>query len=142
MYRVTIYYKDTDAGGVVYYGNYLRYFEAARTEFLRERGAALTDWIDRGVLFVVVRAEVDYRLSARYGDILGIETRCPALSGARFDLAYRVLREQDGALVATGLTRMACVNEKGRPLRIPAEIREILAGASAPKEAGSRGRAE
>ncbi len=142
MYRVTIYYKDTDAGGVVYYGNYLRYFEAARTEFLRNQGALLTDWIDRGVLFVVVRAEVDYRLSARYGDILAIETRCAGLSGARFDLAYRVARESDGAVVATGMTRMACVNETGRPLRIPVEIREILAGASPPKEAGSGERAE
>ncbi len=142
MHRVTIYYKDTDAGGVVYYGNYLRYFEAARTEFLRERGAALTDWIDRGVLFVVVRAEVDYRLAARYGDVLAIETDCPSLSGARFDLAYRVVREQDGVLVATGMTRMACVNEAGRPLRIPPEIREILAGGSPRKETGSGERAE
>ncbi len=142
MYRVTIYYKDTDAGGVVYYGNYLRYFEAARTEFLRERGAALTDWIDRGVLFVVVRAEVDYRLSARYGDVLTIETDCTSVSGARFELAYRVLREHDGALVATGMTRMACVSEAGRPLRVPAEIRELLAAVCSRKEPGSRDRAE
>ncbi|NOY53927.1 MAG: YbgC/FadM family acyl-CoA thioesterase [Deltaproteobacteria bacterium] len=126
MYRVRIYYKDTDMGGVVYYGNYLRFFEAARTEFLRDLGADLTRWMKEGITFVVVRAEVDYLASARYDDLLAVETTCAALSGARFDLSYRVVREGDGRLMVTGMTRMAAVGRTGRPVRIPEEVRKAL----------------
>jgi acyl-CoA thioester hydrolase len=104
MYKVRVYYKDTDAGGVVYYGNYLRFFEAARTEFLRERGIDLNRWIEEGVTFVVV------------SDVLG----------ARFDLTYQVFREEDHGLLATGMTRMACVGAKGKPVRIPTEVIKTL----------------
>jgi len=126
MYKVRIYYKDIDMGGVVYYGNYLRFFEAARTEFLRDRGVDLNLWMKEGITFVVVRAEVDYRASAKYNDLLSVETTCTALSGARFDLAYRVVREGDGALIATGMTRMASIGKMGRPVRIPKKVREVL----------------
>lgn len=126
MYKVRIYYKDTDMGGVVYYGNYLRFFEAARTEFLRDRGVDLNRWMAEGITFVVVRAEVDYRASAKYDDLLSIETTCTALSGARFDLSYRVVRESDGNVMATGMTRMAAIGRTGRPVRIPEEVRKVL----------------
>jgi acyl-CoA thioester hydrolase len=126
MYKVRVYYKDTDAGGVVYYGNYLRFFEAARTEFLRERGIDLNRWIEEGVTFVVVHAEVDYLVSARYNDLLLVETSCSDVLGARFDLTYQVFREEDHGLLATGMTRMACVGAKGKPVRIPTEVIKTL----------------
>jgi acyl-CoA thioester hydrolase len=128
MYRVRVYYKDTDAGGVVYYGNYLRFFEAARTEFLLQRGVDLNRWIDRGILFVVTRAEIDYLSPAKYGEVLLIDTACTDLSGATLELACRVRREGDEQLIATGATRLACIGDRGRPVRIPREIRDVLKG--------------
>ncbi len=129
MYRLRVYYGDTDTGGVVYYGNYLRFFEAARTEFLLERGFDLKAWIDRGVVFVVTKAEVAYLTPAKYGDVLLIETRCTDLSGAAFDLACRVRRESDDARIAEGSTRLACIGQRGRPVRVPPELREVLQAA-------------
>ncbi len=126
MYKVKIYYKDTDAGGVVYYANYLRFFEAARTEFLLERGIDLSTWIERGIHFVVIHTELDYLSSARYGDVLQVETECTSVSGVRLDLINRAVREKDGETMVNGLTRLACIKEKGKPCRIPEEIREVL----------------
>ncbi|OIP62116.1 MAG: acyl-CoA thioesterase [Nitrospirae bacterium CG_4_9_14_3_um_filter_53_35] len=126
MYRTRIYYKDTDAGGVVYYANYLRFFEAARTEFLLDLGLNLNTWMDQGILFVVTHAEVDYLSPARYGDLLLVETACISLSGARFDLGYRVSREEDHQAIAAGATSMACIGKTGKPVRIPKEILTAL----------------
>lgn len=126
MYRLRVYYGDTDTGGVVYYGNYLRFFEAARTEFLLERGFDLKTWIEQGVVFVVTKAEVAYLAPAKYGDVLLIETRCTGLSGPTFDLACRVCREGDDTRIAEGSTRLACIGRRGRPVRIPPELRVVL----------------
>ena len=71
---IRIYYEDTDCGGGVYYGNYLKYFERARTQYLEERGLSVAGLMKEGTVFVVVHAEVDYRSPARYGDRLIIET--------------------------------------------------------------------
>ncbi len=126
MYRVRIYYHDTDAGGVVYYANYLRFFEAARTEFLRERGVDLKQWMGRGLTFVVTGAEIEYTTPARYGDLLRMETKCLSVSGARFELTNRAVRDGDGETVARGRTRLACIGKSGKPVRIPDEIRSAL----------------
>jgi acyl-CoA thioester hydrolase len=72
--EIKIYYEDTDCGGVVYYANYLKYFERARTHYLEERGLSVAGLMKEGTVFVVVHAEVDYRSPARYGDWLVIET--------------------------------------------------------------------
>ena len=66
--EIRIYYEDTDCGGVVYYANYLKYFERARTQYLEERGLSVAGLMNEGTVFVVVHAEVDYRSPARYGD--------------------------------------------------------------------------
>ena len=72
--EIRIYYEDTDCGGVVYYGNYLKYFERARTEYLESRGQSVAALMDQGTVFVVVHAEVDYRSPGRYGETLVVET--------------------------------------------------------------------
>ena len=126
LYKTRIYYKDTDAGGVVYYANYLRFFEAARTEFLRDLGVDLHKWIEQGFFFVVAHTEVDHISPARYGDLLIVETECTSLSGARFDLSCRVSREEDHQAIASGMTSMACIGDKGKPVRIPQEIMKVL----------------
>ena len=71
---VKIYYEDTDCGGVVYYANYLRYMERARTEYLASRSYSVKKLMDEGTIFMVLRVEVDYKSPARYGDIIEIET--------------------------------------------------------------------
>jgi tol-pal system-associated acyl-CoA thioesterase len=71
---VKIYYEDTDCGGVVYYANYLRYMERARTEYLASRGYSVKTLMDQGTIFMVFRVEIDYKAPARYGDTIEIET--------------------------------------------------------------------
>ena len=70
-----IYYYDTDAGGVVYYANYLKYLEEGRTEFCLSKGVSMKDWADKGVIFPVVHVEIDYKFPAKYQDKLKIFTR-------------------------------------------------------------------
>lgn len=124
---IDIYYEDTDCGGVVYYANYLRYFERARTRLLADRGVDAARWMREGALFTVYRAEVDYKGPAMYGDRLIVETTVGEIKGSRLTFWYTVTRERDGAVTAAGLTRMACVGDSMKPRRIPDEILERLA---------------
>ncbi|MBI3812662.1 MAG: YbgC/FadM family acyl-CoA thioesterase [Nitrospirae bacterium] len=121
---VRIYYEDTDCGGVVYYANYLRYFERARTEYLRERGADLGSWAEQGIYFVVSRVEIDYKAPARYSDLLEIETAVTGLSKASITFSHSV-RDQNGQLIADSIVILVCVSG-GRPRRIPEEIIVVL----------------
>ena len=117
---VRIYYEDTDCGGVVYYANYLRYFERARTEYLRERGVDLGGWAKQGLYFVVSRVEIDYKAPARYSDLLEIETAVTDRSKASLTFSHTV-RDQNGRLMAESTVILVCVSS-GRPRRIPDEI--------------------
>jgi len=92
--EIQIYYEDTDCGGVVYYGNYLKYFERARTQYLEERGLSVARLMKEGTVFVVVHAEVDYRSPARYGDRLIIETVVSGMTAASFNFSH-VIRERE-----------------------------------------------
>jgi len=125
--RIRIFYEDTDCGGVVYYANYLRYFERARTLALLDRGVDPAEWARRGVLFTVFRAEVDYKGPAQYGDTLEITTAITEIRGPRLTFFYSVTRTSDGGVTATGVTKMACVNEEMKPRRIPDKILEKIA---------------
>ncbi len=127
--EIRIYYEDTDLGGVVYYANYLRYFERSRTEFLRDRGVSLADWHRRGVVFTVTRAEVEYRRPAHYGDILTAETTVEEVRPVRFTLGCQIRRQESGEVLVEGRTTLACLEAAtGRPLALPEEIRRALAG--------------
>lgn len=117
---IRIYYEDTDCGGVVYYANYLRYLERARTEFLREGGIELRTWADKGLYFVVSRVEIDYKAPAGYSDLLEIETTVAGLSKARITFSHTV-RDQNRRLIAVSSVVLVCVSD-GRPRRIPEEI--------------------
>jgi acyl-CoA thioester hydrolase len=131
--EVRIYYEDTDCGGVVYYANYLRYFERARTEFLRDRGVDVAHWMDQGLLFTVVEAQVSYLASARYGDVLSVATRVTELRKVRFSLAHEIVRTTDSQTIVTGATTLACVGPDGKPARIPAEVARTLEKVRAPQ---------
>ncbi len=129
---VRIYWEDTDGGGIVYYANYLRYMERARTEWVRSLGisqAALA--VDPGVLFTVVEAQVKYLSPAKLEDALAVSCE-PTLEG-RVSMAFRqrVCRDSlQGELLAEGTIRVACVATGNlRPRRIPDAMRSAIAGA-------------
>jgi acyl-CoA thioester hydrolase len=119
--QLRVIYGDTDQMGVVYYANYLRFFEASRNEFIRAKGLRYRDFEESYALMLpVVEAAVQYRQPARYDDLLTVEATLAAArrASARFD--YRVLRE--GELLATGHTVHACVDPGGKVRRMPPEL--------------------
>ncbi len=120
-----IFYHDTDCGGVVYYGNYLKYLEEARTEYMEEKGISLRKLMDDGIWFAVKRQEIEYRAPARYGDELEIKT---ALKEAT---AYRLVflcdtYNQDGVLLNKAVTELVCVDRNMKLAEMPAEISQKI----------------
>jgi acyl-CoA thioester hydrolase len=118
--QVRVYYEDVDVGGVVYYANYLRYFERARSDWLRslgvnqERMAAV-----EGLGFVVARAEIDYKIGARLDDMLTVTVKPVEMKRAYFWLEQEA-RHQDGRLCAAARIQAACVRHRDmRPQPIP-----------------------
>jgi acyl-CoA thioester hydrolase len=125
-HALRVYWEDTDAAGIVYYANYLKFAERARTEALLEAGFSQTDLRDRlGVIFAVREAAVSYLAPARLEDQLVVTTTVTAASGARIAMAQDVLRE--GVCLARCRVVLACLDRSGRPARIPAEVRAALA---------------
>lgn len=122
---VRVYYEDTDAFGVVYYANYLKFAERARSEMLRAFGTNnmhLRAECDR--LFVVRRCSADYRKSARLDDLLSVETTVAHVLGGSFHVHQRVVR--GGELLVAIDVLLACVNGRGVPARMPAGLRATL----------------
>jgi acyl-CoA thioester hydrolase len=116
--EIRIYYEDTDCGGVVYYGNYLKYFERARTEYLEERGLSITGLMKEGTVFVVVHAEVDYRSPARYGDRLVIETVVSDMTAASFTFSHVIREQESQRVVVEGSARLAATDGNGKVKRL------------------------
>lgn len=120
--QIRVYYEDTDAGGVVYYANYLRYFERARTEYLRQIGINILDYIEKNIFFTVVRVEADYKFPARYGDLLEVKTDLITLNRASFELKNVVENARNGNILVCGMVRIVCLNEKRKPRKLPEEF--------------------
>ena len=124
-WQTRVYYQDTDAGGVVYYANYLGFMERARTEWLRARGFSQASLAaDPGVLFAVAEADVRYRRPARLDDVVVISCE-PSLSGrVAIDFRQQVWREREGGeLLVEGRVRVVCVDATSfRPSRLPGSI--------------------
>ena len=126
VFPVRVYYEDTDAAGIVYYANYLKFVERARTEMMRHVGlshSTLRDELDAG--FIVRRCRIDYRQAARIDDRLEVRTRLVKLAGASMDAEQIVVRDER-ELVRVDLT-IACVSSAGRPLRLPDAVKGALA---------------
>lgn len=124
--ELRVYYEDTDAGGVVYYASYLRYFERARTEHLERRGVSLAALQKEGYIFAVVSATVNYKAPAFYGDRLEVKTLAEGIKGSSFTVHYTIRRLPEGTVLVTGLTRMACVTTALKPRRMPYNVRKAL----------------
>ncbi len=120
--EIKIYYEDTDCGGVVYYANYLKYFERGRTHYLEARGLSVAGLMKQGCLFVVVHAEVDYRAPARYGDVLDIETMIPDMSPASITFSHVVRERQSRRVIVEGAARLAVTDGNGKVKRLDKEL--------------------
>jgi acyl-CoA thioester hydrolase len=123
---IRVYYEDTDAGGVVYYANYLKFLERARTEFMRALGYDLRDLaLDPGILFVVANVEVDYRRPARHDDQLEVSVAIAERGRAGMTFAPQVRRGAE--LLVEARVRVACVDAASfRPKALPDDIAERL----------------
>lgn len=127
---IRVIYGDTDQMGVVYYANYLRYFEAGRNEFIRAKGLRYREFEARfSLMLPVVEAQVSYRVPARYDDLISVETSLAEVKRASARFGYRIVR--DGDVVATGHTVHACVDLEGRIQRMPRELLELLGAGEA-----------
>jgi len=118
--------RDTDCGGVVYYANYLDYFERARTEWMEERGVSVKALAEKGILFVVKTANIEYISPARYGEIITVDTRPVKVGGVTINFVYKISEKESGRDIASGSTKLVCINKNLKPVRLPAEIIEKL----------------
>ncbi len=123
--RIRIHYHHTDCGGVVYYANYLNFFEEARTEYFAQCGFSIKELADSGTMFVVARQEVDYKAPAVYGDTLDITTKVSAMSAVRMAFEHEV-KNQNGLITTKAKTTLVCVDKFLKPKAIPEEIRAQL----------------
>ena len=123
---IRVRYGDTDQMGVVYYANYLRFFEIGRAEWIRDRGRSYRDIEAAGCLLPVVEAHARYRLPARYDDLLEVMTVPDEVRAASVRFRYEVRRAGEAAMLAEGWTSHACMNRQGRPFRWPPEVYALL----------------
>ena len=124
--QVRVRYPEVDRMGVAHHASHLVWFEIGRTEWMRGRGIAYARLEDEGVFLPVIEAQCTYRAPARYDDLLRVRTSLLAAGPVRVTFEYRIEREPDGALLATGRTTHAAVDGNGRPRRLPPGLRELL----------------
>jgi acyl-CoA thioester hydrolase len=127
-FPVTVYYEDTDMGGIVYHANYLKYIERARSAWVRELGVDQNAMRESGLVFAVRHIEADFRAPARLDDQLTVITELSAIHGARFLMSQQVLGPTSTPLFTAEVT-VVTITLTGRPARLPAELRRKLAAA-------------
>ncbi|HAO33610.1 MAG TPA: tol-pal system-associated acyl-CoA thioesterase [Candidatus Competibacter sp.] len=127
VWPVRVYYEDTDSGGVVYYANYLKFMERARTEWLRARGFEQDALLqEQRLLFAVRSLSVDYRRPARFNDVLAVSARLIEASGASFLFEQTIQRDVSTDILCSARVKVACIDaETFRARRIPRHLREI-----------------
>lgn len=123
-YRVI--YGDTDQMGVVYYANYLRWFEIGRTELLRQLGLPYASVEAAGFLFPVTEVSCRYFRPARFDDEIAIETTLAAAGRATLAFSYKIIRKADAQLIAEGATRHACVDRQGKMTKFSPQLAKTL----------------
>ena len=121
-----IYFHDTDAGGVVYYGNYLKYLEESRTEFLEKKGLSVASFYDRGLLYAVSKCSVEYRSPARYGEMLTCEAKLKEITAVKLIFNQTIHEKQSKRLVAEAEVTLVCLNKSFKPTSIPEDLKAKL----------------
>ena len=124
--KTKVYYADTDAGGVVYYANYLRWLEMARADWLEESGVSLAEYVRQGNVFAVVRVEIDYHVSAVLGDEVEVTVEPDQLRRVRFVLRQNVVRVDDGTKLASAKVTVACLTTEGKITSVPTRLAQQL----------------
>ena len=120
-------YAETDKMGIVYYANYLVWFEVGRGDLLRSLGWTYREMELAGVSLPVIEAHCAYQRPARYDDEIEVRTRGRMLSPVRMEFEYEVIKVHDGSVAATGKTIHAALDANGRPCRLPERVREVFA---------------
>ena len=125
QYTFKIYYEDTDSGGVVYYANYLKFIERARTEMINELGFTLTTLLkDYDRLFLVKKIECDYIEPCKLEERLNIQSKVLVLKNASFELEQNILKQNK--IIFRSKIVMVCVNSQGAPSKIPNELHSLM----------------
>ena len=139
QHAIRVRYAETDAMGVVYYANYLTYFEVARVEYLRAAGIEYRSLEEAGVVAAVTAAHVDYRVPAKFDDELTLCTRGTMTGKVRFRFEYEIWRLADGNLVVSGYTEHALLSYPTlRPVRVPDWVRDGIARFEATRESATQ----
>jgi acyl-CoA thioester hydrolase len=120
-------YAETDKMGVVYYANYLVWFEVGRADLLRSLGWTYREMEVAGIQLPVIEAHCEYLKPARYDDEIEVRTEGRMLSPVRMEFQYQVIRKQDQSVAASGRTVHAAVDTAGKPCRLPERVREVFA---------------
>lgn len=118
-----IYYHDTDAGGVVYYGRYLQFLEEARTEFLEQRGLNVPQLHQLGFLYAVRDCQIKYKKPARYGDIIICDAVLAKMTAAKMIFEQHVYHKESGELLTEALVTLVSLNKDFKPVAIPEEVK-------------------
>ncbi|MEP3330647.1 tol-pal system-associated acyl-CoA thioesterase [Sedimentitalea sp.] len=124
QFPIRVYYEDTDMGGIVYHANYLRYIERARSDWVRQLGNDQNAMRDGGLVWVVRRIEAEYLSTARFEDELIVDSTVRKVTPARLVMDQVVTRA--GTPIFTAVVTAVCMNSKGQPVRLPAEIRALI----------------
>ena len=124
-FSVRVYYEDTDSGGVVYYANYLKFTERARTNMIQDLGFTLNQLHDdHDCIFIVKKVNCEYLQSAKLEDFLEVQSSIIQVKNASFELEQNILR--DGKVIFQSNIIMVCVNSQGQPKKIPEKISSLL----------------
>jgi acyl-CoA thioester hydrolase len=121
---VRVYYEDTDMAGIVYYANYLRYIERARSDWVRGLGLDQNQMKEDGVVFAVRRVEADYLSPAKLDDELVVETEVMSVTGVRLVMDQQVKRGEE--ILFRAVVTVVCIGEGGQPVRLPTEVRQMV----------------
>ena len=124
-FNLKVYYEDTDSGGVVYYANYLKFIERARTNLIQELGFTLKELVDNhDSLFIVRKVNCDYFKSAKLEDNLIVKSKFIEINNASFELEQNILRKNQNIFTAKVL--MVCVDSLGSPKKIPQQLKSLF----------------
>ncbi|WP_425071172.1 tol-pal system-associated acyl-CoA thioesterase [Sagittula sp. S175] len=122
IFRVRVYYEDTDMAGIVYHANYLKFIERARSDWVKQQGLDQNEMREKdGIVFVVRRIEADYLATAKYDDLLEIRTLTKSMTGVRLVMTQEVCRGEE-VLFRAEVTAV-CVTTDGHPTRLPLKLR-------------------
>ena len=127
---IRVYYEDTDAGGIVYHSNYLKFCERGRTEYLRQLGIEQDTYLAQNIAFVVKSMAIDFKLAAKFNEQITVNTQIHQIKRASVEFLQTIINS-NGVPVFEASVQVACIHlQKMKPMALPAEIKEVLQGAS------------